>query len=154
MHLLADTKVSGATGRLTPRRPGVSLRARTALLPEEQSQRPGRYVLSEESAKRGRRCAGAPPFPEVAAGPCRPGRKERETWFKVVSSTRLPRYDNSGKPNFKVAVETKMRAFCPLAWSGLPAAFVWLPDGQQQLHFSYSERSCLAKRRDLQGGFV
>lgn len=45
-HLLAGTTVSHATGRFTPRRPGVSLRARTALLPEEQSQRPGRYVLS------------------------------------------------------------------------------------------------------------
>lgn len=155
-HLLAGTKVSRATGRFTPRRPAVSLRARTALLPEEQSQRPGRSVLSlrKECEARAAMC-GAPPFPEVAAGPCRSGRKERETWFGVVvSSTRLPRYDNIGKPNFKVAVETKMRAFCPLAWSGLPAAFVWLPDGQQQLHFSYSERSCLAKRRDLQGGFV
>lgn len=33
-----------------------------------------------------------------------------------------------------------MRAFRPVAWGGLPAAFVWLPDGQRQLHFSSPER--------------
>lgn len=27
-----------------------------------------------------------------------------------------------------------------MAWGGLPAAFVWLPDGQRQLHFSSPER--------------
>lgn len=124
--------------------PAVSLRARTALLPAERTRRRGAGPsVRGETAGAGLCCLhpGRRGRLPLAAGKERAG---RPAWFGLVfSSTRPPRYDNTGIPYFEDAVGTKMRAFCPVAWSGLPAAFVWLPDGQRQLHFSSPERGDL-----------
>lgn len=78
------------------------------------------------------------------------GKSGRAQWFGAVRSTsRPPRCGNVGSLRFKDTVETQMRAFRTLAWSGLPAAFVCLPDGRQQLHFSSSDRGYSGQQRDL-----
>lgn len=45
-------------------------------------------------------------------------------------------------------VETKMPVLCPPARRGLVAAIVWLPEGKQQLYFSFAELGASRLRRD------
>ncbi|XP_023113503.1 translation initiation factor IF-2-like [Felis catus] len=64
------------------------------------------------------------------------------------------RYDAIWRLHLRDAVETKMMVFCPVAWSGPPAAIVWLPDGRSSSIFLTPNVVIRGQQRDLQGGFV
>lgn len=158
-------------GRFTPRRPAVSLRARTALLPAAATGLwGGRRVVGVGAASSV--AAALPPPSEgrrrsAQAGcrvcrfqgwpprPCpRKGTIEDGGPASLSPPPRLGRYDSIWRLHFRDAVETKMTVFCPVAWSGPPAAIVWLPDGSSSAIFLTRNVVIRGQQRDLQGGFV
>lgn len=161
-------------GRFTPRRPGVSLRARTALLPAAATGLGG-WEGGAESSAWARRQASPPRCllrprgdgearrQHAASAASRAGRRvpaPRKGRSRMVVRSRcrllhvLGATIVSGDFISGMAVETKMMAFCPVAWSGPPAAIVWLPDGSSSAIFLTRNVVIRGQQRDLQGGFV